>query len=575
MGSAPPGSPEDLLAQERAARARAEAAQHRLAFLVEASAALSSTLNEEVTLQSVASVAVPYLADWCVVDLLREDGPVQRFISRHSDPAREHLLHELLRQPVLGRQTDVLPGVPDVLQTGKPVLVQEGDGSPPSPASLSQEHAQVLRGLGLASYMIIPLAARGRCLGAIFFAARQPHRYGPDELALAEDLARRAALAVDHARLYRQARESDRRKDEFLAMLSHELRNPLAPVLNTLAVLRARGASDPSDVQAHEILERQVRHMARLVDDLLDVSRVTRGKIALQKEHVDLRALAHRAAETIRPLVEGRQHQLTVAVPEGPLLLEADPTRLEQVLTNLLNNAVKYTEPGGTIRLAVEQAGAEAVVRVRDTGIGMRPEILAQAFDLFVQGERGLARSEGGLGIGLALVRSLVQMHGGTVTAHSDGPGQGSEFTVRLPKLPDGAGARVALPAPAGTGARPRRILVVDDNRDAADSLALLLRLGGHEVGVAYSGEAALEVVRMTPPEVVLLDIGLPAMDGYEVARQLRVQHGSQLLLVAISGYGQEEDRARSQEAGFDEHLVKPVDPNAVRALLAGRTAPP
>jgi signal transduction histidine kinase/CheY-like chemotaxis protein len=422
--------------------------------------------------------------------------------------------------------------------------------------------------------MAVPLVARGRTLGAISFASVRPGRYGPDDLALAEDLARRAALAVDHARLYRQARESDRRKDEFLAMLSHELRNPLAPVLNTLAVLRAGGGAGLSDRQAQDVLERQVRHMARLVDDLLDVSRVTRGKIVLQKERVDLRALAGRAAETIRPLVEARRHELTVHLPDGPILLEADATRLEQVLTNLLNNAAKYTEPGGVIRLAVEHAGGDAVVRVRDTGIGMLPEVLARAFELFVQGDRGLARSEGGLGIGLTLVRSLVEMHGGAVTAHSDGPGKGSEFVVRLPVLPNGTSAGSPPRQPAGASGGSWRVLVVDDNHDSADTLAALLRMAGHAVQVAYDGRAALEAARTTLPEAVLLDIGLPGMDGHEVARRLREQTGTRpILLVAISGYGQEEDRVRSLEAGFDHHLVKPVDPEAVRALLATRTA--
>jgi signal transduction histidine kinase/CheY-like chemotaxis protein len=462
-----------------------------------------------------------------------------------------------------------------VLRTGKPEVVNEVADAWLDEAAASPEHARVLRALGLGSYMVLPLAARGRALGAISFVSARPHRYGPDDLALAEDLARRASLAVDHARLYRQARESDRRKDEFLAMLSHELRNPLAPVLNTLAVLRARGGAAPSDTQAHEVLERQVRHMARLVDDLLDVSRVTRGKITLQKERVDLRGLVGRAAETTRPLIEARRHQLTVALPDGPVLLEADPTRLEQVLANLLNNAAKYTEPGGAIRLAVERARGDAVVRVRDTGIGMPPEVLARAFDLFVQGDRGLARSEGGLGIGLTLVRSLVEMHGGTVTAHSDGPGQGSEFVARLPALPNGAGPTSPPREQAGPAGQSRRVLVVDDNRDSADSLALLLRLAGHAVQVAYDGRAALEAARAAPPEAVLLDIGLPGMDGYAVARRLREELGAQrVLLVAISGYGQEDDRVRSREAGFDHHLVKPVDPDAVRALLADRSVP-
>jgi signal transduction histidine kinase/ActR/RegA family two-component response regulator len=565
----------ELYEQQSRMRAQAEAAQGRLAFLAEASAALSSTLNEEVTLQSVACVAVPHLADWCVVDLLREDGSVQHFVGRHNDPARDRLLYELLAQsrPVRGGASPEGAGpcgVLTVLRTGKPEVVNEVEGSWPGEGGASPERARVLRELGLGSCMVVPLAARGRVLGAISFVSARPHRYGPDDLALAEDLARRAALAVDHARLYRQARESDRRKDDFLAMLSHELRNPLAPVLNTLAVLRARGGARPADVQAHELIERQVRHMARLVDDLLDVSRVTRGKIALQKERVDLGALAARAAETCRPLFEGRRHALAVALPDGPVLVEADPTRLEQVLTNLLTNAAKYTEPGGRVGMALERAGGDVIVRVRDTGIGMPPEMLARAFELFAQGERALARAEGGLGVGLTMVRSLVEMHGGAVSAHSDGPGRGSEFVVRLPLLPNGHAEGEAPHEAAAPARRACRVLVVDDNRDSADSLALLLRLGGHAVQVAYDGRAALEAALAAPPEVVFLDIGLPGMDGHEVGRRLRAQAGmSGAMLVAISGFGQEEDHARSREAGFDHHLVKPVEPEAVQALLA------
>jgi CheY-like chemotaxis protein len=289
----------------------------------------------------------------------------------------------------------------------------------------------------------------------------------------------------------------------------------------------------------------------------------------LRKEAVDLAAVVARAVEGARPLVEGRGHRLDVEAAAGPVWLDADATRVEQVLTNLLTNAAKYTEPGGRLRLAAGREGGEAVVRVRDTGIGIAPELLPRVFELFMQAHAGIDRGPGGLGIGLTLVKRLVELHGGTVEAHSEGPGKGSEFTVRLPAAP--------APAPAGPGDRaapspprpPRRVLVVDDNRDAAHSLTMVLELDGHEVRVAHDGGAALELARDYRPEVVLLDIGLPGMDGYEVARRLRAEGPGGGLLVAMTGYGQEEDRRRTREAGFDVHLVKPVEPQVIRDLLA------
>jgi PAS domain S-box-containing protein len=355
-------------------------------------------------------------------------------------------------------------------------------------------------------------------------------------------------------------READRRKDEFLAMLSHELRTPLAPIRNGLHVLRLTGGPGPA-ATALEMMDRQMQHLTRLVDDLLDVARLTRGKIRLDRRPVDLAEVVTRAVEAARPLVEARQHELTVSLPAGPLPLEADPLRLAQVLTNLLHNAAKFTPEGGRLTLSAVVAGAEVVVRVRDNGVGIPAAVLPHVFELFAQADQPLDRSEGGLGVGLTLARSLVEMHGGSVAAHSDGPGRGSEFVVRLP-LREGPGPG-AGPAGEERGTAPgaRRVLVVDDNRDAAESLAMLLRATGHEVRTAHAGPAALEAARAHRPEVVLLDIGLPGLDGYEVARRLRAEPGFKgALLVALTGYGQDEDRRRSQAAGFDLHLVKPVD---------------
>jgi PAS domain S-box-containing protein len=382
---------------------------------------------------------------------------------------------------------------------------------------------------------------------------------------------------TDRLRAEEALREADRLKDEFLAMLAHELRNPLAPVRNALHIMKQPGANGAMLRQARDMAERQVRHMARLLDDLLDVSRISRGRIELRKEAVDVAAVIGRTVEAVRPLVEERRHELTLSLPAGPLRLEADPTRLEQVLTNLLNNAAKYTDPGGHVWLTAGRDGGEVVLRVRDTGIGIAPEMLPRIFDLFVQAERRLDRPQGGVGIGLTLVKKLVELHGGRIEATSAGLGRGSEFVVRFPTLPEqhpGEKARAA--GRGGASELPRRrVLVVDDNQDAADSLAMLLRLAGQDVRSAYDGPSALAQAKDFQPALVFLDIGMPGMDGYETARRLRGEPGLRgVVLVAVTGWGQEEDRRRSAEAGFDCHMVKPVEPKALDGLLAGLELP-
>jgi PAS domain S-box-containing protein len=384
-------------------------------------------------------------------------------------------------------------------------------------------------------------------------------------------------MAIDITEMKRMEealREADRLKDEFLAMLAHELRNPLAPIRNALHVMKQPAADVAAVQRVRDMAERQVQHMARLLDDLLDVSRISRGKIELRKEVLDVTAVVSRAVEAVRPLLAERQHRLTVSLPPAPLRVEADPTRLEQILANLLNNAAKYTDPGGHVSLTAEQTGGEVVLRVRDTGIGIAPDMLPRIFGLFVQAERRLDRARGGVGIGLTLVKRLVEMHGGTVEADSAGPGRGSEFVVRLPlHRVDGGRWTVdsgdtSSPSTVHRPPSTLRVLVVDDNVDAADSVALLMRMDGHEVRTAYDGPTALRVAPEFRPQVVLLDIGMPGMDGYEVARRLRGEFGREVLLVAMTGFGQEEDRRRATEAGFDHHLVKPADPAALDDIL-------
>ncbi|HET9106196.1 MAG TPA: response regulator [Steroidobacteraceae bacterium] len=415
---------------------------------------------------------------------------------------------------------------------------------------------------------------------------------------------------AERARITQALKEADRHKDEFLAMLAHELRNPLAPIHNAVELMRLKPLGDPQLHWARDVIARQLTSLTRLVDDLLDVSRITRGKINLTRQVVELDGLISRAVETVHPLLDEYGHELTLDLPDPGLKVFGDPTRLTQAVANVLGNAAKYTDKGGRIALTAKGRGKDIEIRVRDNGIGIRPELLPHVFELFTQLDRGDGRTQGGLGIGLALVQRLVQMHGGEVTAASKGPGTGAEFVIRLPMLQEEAEPAAAEPAPAqrsaaerGTGPRAmaepglpaeapptaaevasavaplvaagaqrmaRRILIADDNNDALESLATLLQLSGHEVFTATNGGTALQSAERHQPEVALLDIGMPLLDGYEVAKRIRAQPwGQRITLVALTGWGQDSDRRRSREAGFDSHLVKPLDLDTLTDLLA------
>ncbi len=386
------------------------------------------------------------------------------------------------------------------------------------------------------------------------------------------DVTERKRVAQERLELLELAQAANRAKDEFLAMLGHELRNPLAPILTSLELMRLE--SEETMKREREIIERQVHHMVRLIADLFDVSRITQGKVKLDRAPHEVAHLVSRAVELATPLIEERRHRLAVDVPPG-LIIDADETRMCQVLTNLLTNAAKFTEPGGQIALSVtkeaEDTGGHIVMSVKDSGVGIPEELLPQVFDSFVQGQRSSARSEGGLGLGLAIVRSMVELHGGTVIARSEGVGHGSEFEIRVPP---GRRRRLRPSQPPGsvkrTTAPPQRVLIVDDNQDAADVLGEALVKGGHVVRVAYDGPTALDVARTFHPQVALLDIGLPVMDGYEVARQLRTLDlaGGRIRLIAVTGYGQDGDRVRTAEAGFDAHVIKPATFLTVMSLL-------
>jgi signal transduction histidine kinase/CheY-like chemotaxis protein len=420
-------------------------------------------------------------------------------------------------------------------------------------------------------WLAVPLIGHGgKNLGLVQLMDKAQGEFTEEDEAILVQLAAIASAGIENARLYEQVREQDRRKDEFLATLAHELRNPLAPIRTGLAVLKL-APSINAMMKTREIMERQVEHMVRLIDDLLDVSRITRGKVQLKKERIDVRTILDTALEVSRPFIEESRHRLFISTPEEALLLDADPTRMAQVVSNLMNNAAKYTPEGGRIELSAERDNSDVIIRVRDNGVGLTSEALPKVFELFSQVGKTLDRSQGGLGIGLALVKRLVEMHGGQVAAESPGLGQGSTFVVRLPLAATQVinGRQAPGEENASSLSVPRRILVVDDNVDGAETIAMLLTLFGHTVKTVHNGPDALEAAHSFQPGVMFLDIGLPGMSGYEVAQQLRSDSNMNgLILVALTGWGSEEDRQRAQSVGFDYHLTKPVGMEKLQSLL-------
>jgi signal transduction histidine kinase/DNA-binding response OmpR family regulator len=531
------------LAEERTRRAAAEEANRRLAFLAGAAGVLGQSLDVLVTARDVARVSVPFLADSAAIVL--------------SDPPSGASGVALATSGPDGVRVEDLAG---------------RDQLPPSLAqAMEQEHDPIPEGTLV---LAVPLRTRGRTQAILALAREGTGReFGQVDRATAEALASRAAIALDNARLYREVQLADRQKNEFLSMLAHELRNPLAPIRNAIEVMKLRGELPHELGWARDVIDRQNRQLSRLVDDLLDVSRITRGKIELRTQPLEMAAVVAQAVEASRPFIESKRHDLSVTVSPDPLHLVGDPARLAQVLTNLLINAAKYTEEGGRITLSAHRDGLDVVVAIRDTGIGIPPDMLKSVFDLFIQVEQAIDRSQGGLGVGLTLVRRLVEMHGGSVSATSAGLGQGSEFVVRIPALESAPAAPAPATRTSRNGARPvkaLRVLVVDDNADTADTLSALLELEGHLVRRAHDGPTALAAADTFRPDAVVLDLGLPGMDGFEVARRLRNRPGGPgPVLVAVSGYGQDEDRNRSRQAGFDHHLVKPTEIGTLRSVLS------
>ncbi|HEV8258606.1 MAG TPA: response regulator, partial [Casimicrobiaceae bacterium] len=561
------------LAEEKVARAAAEQATRRLAFLAQASVALAGSLDLAAIMRELAGLCVPFLADVCALALAAENGEsATTEVAWMSEDPQLGLLRRSV--PNVGnRWFD--DAVARVQQSGKLEIFGEGSNltatSPGEP--LLAHHIGAVAEFAIKGLAIVPLPARGRTLGIVALGLGPSGRkFDADALSMATDLAGRAAIALDNAKLYGKTQAEDRRKDEFLAMLAHELRNPLAPISNAVHILQV-SEKDPAKFKwAIEVISRQLTQLVRLVDDLLDVSRITRGKIELKIEVIDASKVVAAAVETSRPFVDALEHTLTVLLPPEPLLLKGDFARVAQILANLINNAAKYTNQGGRIAVTAAREGANVVFRIRDTGIGIPGELLSSIFEPFTQIERSLARSQGGLGIGLTLVRRLVEMQDGRVFASSEGPDRGSEFTVSLPA----AGPAQRVKGESGESGRAPAtqlnlcVLVVDDNHDVAESTAVLLRLAGCEVHLAHDGEEALRLVPRVRPDAVLLDIGLPRMNGYEVAERIRSDpENRDILIVAVSGYGQQEHRLRSRQAGFDQHVVKPIDPTVLSGLLA------
>jgi len=465
------------------------------------------------------------------------------------------------------------------LRSGQRVLIEnvETDG-PDAP------FRAVARAAGYRSMISTPLmSADGAPLGMVSSHFRLIHRPSEQELRRLDLYLRQASDFIHRCRLEQELqqgeealRDADRRKDEFLALLAHELRNPLAPIRYTLAANRKSGRTPEQRKRAEEIIERQVTHMSRLLDDLLDVSRVTRSTLELKMNPTELTLVVGSAIETARPILDTKHHSLSVELPKQAVRLEADAVRLAQVFSNLLINAAKYTDPGGHIQLRAAREGDEIVVAVRDDGIGISADMMPRLFEMFSQAQAALGRAEGGLGIGLSLVRGLVTLHGGSVEAQSDGPGCGSEFIVRLPaRTPPEEPADIEVEADAPVAGAGMKILVVDDNRDAADACAALLELSGHHVQTAYTGRRALELAEAFRPHVLLLDIGLPDLDGYQLAAKVRATPwGRGIILIAATGWGQEEDRRRAFDAGFDHHLTKPIAAETVESLLQSLRPP-
>ena len=580
------------LIREQGARAQAEAAERRAAFLAQASAALSASLDYNSTLKSVPDLAVPRMADWCALSIVDPEGRVRQLAVTHVDPAKAELAWKMEKRYPASLSAPYGPG--RVIRTGAPELV--GDIPDPLLEAVAQdeEHLRILRALGVTSYMAVPLIARGQTLGAIAFgAAGSGRRFGRDDLAVAEELAHRAALAADNARHYEAegraraaAEAASRAKDAFLATVSHELRTPLSPILAWSRMLRQGTLGEEKARRALEAIERCARSQAQLVEDLLDVSRIITGKLRLDVRPVPLAPVVQAAVEVVRPAAEAKGLELQVVLDAEVGTVTGDPERLKQVVWNLASNAVKFTPKGGRVEVRLERVDGRVEITVRDSGQGIRPEFLPHIFQRFEQADSTSTRAHGGLGLGLAIVRHIVELHGGTVHAESPGEGQGAVFTVALPLAVAQTAGEVERRPPKRSapvsqhGSAPLdglRVLVVDDEPDNNEVVGTLLSSCGAEVRLAGSARQAVEMLREWKPDVLVTDIAMPDQDGCDLLATIRSQEGepAEILAVALTAYASKEDRIRLLSAGFQAHVVKPVDATELTAVVEslGRTA--
>ena len=549
------------VARAEAARAAAEAAQRRSDLIALASRELSASLDLKASMERLLEVLVPNVGGCAVLYVDTGSGYLGLY-RQDREPAR--VLETLATLPPSVRRA-----MTEAQSGGYPLEVRtDAGGSSQWPAWLRVAH-------------VLPLKVGDRNIGALTVGTVDHEAAMLDDRGLLE-IATRAAIAFDNAQLYssleremaraksaeEKLQEANRRKDEFLAMLSHELRNPLAPIVTSAQVLDKVASGDPRIAWVRQVIERQVTHLAGLVDDLLDVSRITQGKITLHREAVELGKVLEHSLEIVRPLIDSKRHALAVHTPDTPVWVFGDFSRLSQIFSNVLHNAAKYTSDGGSIELNVLVDRGSVAVRVRDNGIGIEPQFLPHVFEVFTQGYRGLDRSQGGLGVGLAVVRRLIELHQGEVNILSDGPGLGTEVSIRLPCISEVVQhAGVQLPPPRACGSK--RILIVDDNADAAESIAVLMEIDGHAVKTVTDAMQALACLEAFAPDVAIIDIGLPGMNGYELAAGIRANRTlPKPLLIALTGYGQAEDFDRSREAGFDHHFVKPAEIRAIQAAI-------
>ncbi|MES2940425.1 MAG: response regulator [Pseudomonadota bacterium] len=534
----------EQLARSEAARAAAEEAIHRADYLAEASQLLSRSLNLDDTIAAVLDLCVPMLGDRAILGLAGKNGGVRRLEMHPAPPAGD----DEAFSPELRAVAD------SVIREKQFRLWRSGDRAA----------------------AVCPLMAGDEVRGALALLGPKEH-FDSNRVSLVRELASRASIAMENARLYTAVQEADRRKNEFLAMLAHELRNPLAPIRNAVHIMQGIGGLPAKLNWARDVIGRQADHMTRLIDDLLDVSRIVQGKVVVKPERLTLGGLVDRAVEASAPRLAAREQLLDVHLPAENVVLDGDAVRLSQVLSNLINNASKFSPARTHIALVASYQTGEVRIAVKDEGAGIAPEFLPHMFELFAQADQSLDRSQGGLGIGLTLVKHLVELHGGRVWAHSDGLGRGCEVTISLPAQLAVPAAQESAPAPAlvspaAAAAAPSggRVLVVDDLAASAETLMALLEMEGFEVKVANDGAAALKIAKEFRPEVVLLDIGLPGMNGFEVAHRLRDQpENRDALLIALTGYGEAESRSRSAQAGFDFHMVKPADVNLLLSMIA------